>query len=86
MSSGKGVGLAAAAIAALGTLYGFQLPFREFNGVEYRIGEIPRPGDWMERTEWTFARLMYPPAYGRGYGYRYGGGLWTEGFSIWTQD
>jgi Domain of unknown function (DUF4159) len=79
-------------VALLGTLYGFQLPFREFPGVEYRLGEIPLPADAQARTEWAFARLMYPPApggrYGRGYGYGYGyrGTLWTQGNSIWTQD
>ena len=78
-----------AALALLGTLSAFQLPFREFPGVEYRVGDIPMPGDALERTEWAFARLMYPPAprgrYGRGFGFR-GGGVWTEGNSIWTQD
>ena len=89
MSSGKALCRLGAVLAALGTLCAFQVPFREFNGVEYRIGEIPRPADWTERTEWTFARLMYPPARyarGGGFGYRFGGCLWTEGFSIWTQD
>jgi hypothetical protein len=75
------------AIAALGTLYAFQMPFREFPGVEYRIGDIPLPPDWTEKTEWAFARLMYPPArYARYGGYRFGGGQWTQGYSIWTQD
>ena len=78
-----------AALALLGTLSAFQLPFREFPGVEYRVGDIPMPADALERTEWAFARLMYPPAprgrYGRGFGFR-GGGVWTEGNSIWTQD
>ena len=74
-------------LAALGTLYAWQIPFREFNGVEYRLGEIPLPPDWAEKSEWTFARLMYPPdPYSRGRGFRFGGGQWTEGFSIWTQD
>ncbi|PWT97538.1 MAG: hypothetical protein C5B51_31250 [Terriglobia bacterium] len=77
----------AAAGAALGTLCAFQLPFREFPGVEYRIGDIPLPPDWGEKTEWAFARLMYPPSrYARYGGFRFGGGQWTEGFSIWTQD
>src|SRR5689334_7157980 len=71
-----------------GTVYAFQLPFREYPGVEYRVGEIPLPPDYQEGTEFTFARLMYPPApggrFGRGYGYR--GFNWTEGNSIWTQD
>jgi hypothetical protein len=57
------------------------------------LGSIPLPPDWNEKTEWAFARLMYPPApgmrggYGRGFGgFRNGNGLWTEGNSIWTQD
>jgi hypothetical protein len=80
----------AAGLAMLGTVYA-QLPFREFPGVEYRAGDIPLPIDWNDKTEWTFARLMYPNApggrYGRGFGFRGGGsGYWTEGNSIWTQD
>jgi hypothetical protein len=74
--------------AVLGTLSGFQLPFREFPGVEYRVGDIPLPADAADKTEWTFARLMYPQAprsrYGR-FGFR-GGGVWTEGNTMWTQD
>src|SRR5215472_2711468 len=77
-----------------GSLLAFQRPFREFPGVEYRLGDIPLPTDYQEKTEWAFARLMYPPApggrYGRGYGYGrfrgYGRGDWTQGYSIWTQD
>ena len=76
--------------AAIGTLCA-QRPFREFPGVEYRLGSIPLPVDWQERTEFVFARLMYPSApggrngYGRGFGRGYGG-VWTEGNTIWTQD
>jgi hypothetical protein len=73
----------------LGTLCAFQRPFREFPGIEYRIGEIQLPPDYQEKTEWTFARLMYPLAPGgRGFGgYRRGGGVdWTHGNSMWTQD
>ena len=84
----------AIAAALLGSLWAFQAPFREYPGVEYRLGDIPLPQDYQEKTEWAFARLMYPPApggrYGRGFGYGYGyrGGssYWTEGNSIWTQD
>lgn len=74
--------------STLTTLWAFQLPFREFPGVEYRVGEIPLPADWREKTEWVFARLMYPPSpVGRfGRAYRFGGWDWTQGFSIWTQD
>jgi hypothetical protein len=79
-----GVGL-----ALFGMLYGFQLPFREFPGVEYRLGDISLPADFQEKTEWAFARLMYPQSPfargGRGFGFR-GGGLWSEGNTMWTQD
>ena len=79
---GLGIGL-----SALGTLWGFHRPFREFPGVEYRIGDISLPPDWQEPSEWVFARLMYPPSPYRRGGFRFGGGSdWTEGFSIWTQD
>ena len=56
------------------------------------MGEIKLPPDWQEKTEWTFARLMYPSVsggrFGRGGGFggRGGGGLWTQGNSMWTQD
>jgi hypothetical protein len=84
---GFGVGMG---VALAGTLLAFQLPFREFPGVEYRVGDIPLPTDWQEKTEWAFARLMYPPApggrYSRGYGFGFRGGSWNQGFAIWTQD
>src|SRR5271169_3246433 len=75
----------AAAISLLGTLSAFQKPFREYPGVEYQIGSIPLPSDWQERTEWTFARLMYPQAPGGRYR-GYSRGIWTQGNTIWTQD
>ncbi len=78
-----------------GTLSAFQLPFRElpfreYPGVEYQLGTIPLPADARERTEFVFARLMYPSAFGGRGGF--GGGRfrergpWYEGNSIWTQD
>ena len=75
MSFPKALG---ASLALLGILYGFQLPFREFPGVEYRVGDISLPPDYQEKTEWAFARLMYPPSPyggrgGRGFGFRGGG-------------
>ena len=75
MSFPKALG---ASLALLGILYGFQLPFREFPGVEYRVGDISLPPDYQEKTEWAFARLMYPQSPygrgGRGFGFRGGGG------------
>ena len=78
----------ACGILALSTLGAFQIPFREYPGVEYRVGDIPLPPDWQQKSEWSFARLMYPPSrYGRyGRGSRSGGGSWQQGYAIWTQD
>ncbi len=84
------IGCLALSAALIGVLYA-QRPFREFPGVEYQLGSIPLPPDWQEKTEWTFARLMYPQGPGGRYGGGYGRGfrnrgIWTEGNSIWTQD
>ena len=71
-------------LTVLGALYAFQRPFRQFNGVEYAIGDIPMPSDWQEKTEWAFARLMFPP--GPLNGYRGRDLDWHVGVSLWTQD
>jgi len=71
-------------LAVLGALYAFQRPFRQFNGVEYAIGDIPMPPDWQDKAEWAFARLMYPP--GPLNGYRNRDLDWHVGVSLWTQD
>ena len=68
--------------ACLGTLYAFQRPFREYPGVEY--DGMPPPPDWQEKTEWAFARLMYPPGPNDGYAGRFDGD-WRQGLSLWTQ-
>jgi hypothetical protein len=90
--------LAVAGFAICGTfllvrgLSAFQRPFRMFPGSAYE--ECGLPADWSEKTEWVFARLMYPPSAfgrrgGRG-GFRGGGfgrfGDWTMGRSSWTTD
>src|SRR6185369_6508804 len=49
-------------LAFLGALYALQRPFREYPGVEY--SDFPLPVDAREKTEWVFARLMYPSAHG----------------------
>jgi len=88
MTRRKAACLAIASAVLIGSLYA-QRPFREFPGVEYQVGSIPLPPDYRDPGEWTFARLMYPPApggrYGRGYGYR-NGGHWELGNAMWTQD
>ncbi|HWB87250.1 MAG TPA: DUF4159 domain-containing protein, partial [Bryobacteraceae bacterium] len=88
----RAVVLMCGVIAFLGAVYAFQRPFRQFPGREYY--DFPLPPDWQAKSEWTFARLMYPPAYGgRGFGFRRGygrfgggGGDWTQGYSSWTTD
>jgi hypothetical protein len=93
MSIPKALLWCVASVAFLGALYAWQRPFRQYPGVEY--GDFPMPPDWQEKTEWAFARLMYPNArggYGRGFARGYGGGEyggygdWAQGNTIWTQD
>ena len=72
----------------LGTAYAIDRtlphPFREFPGIEYQLGSISLPADAQERTEWAFARLMFPGGWNDGYAGREGD--WHEGVSLWTQD
>jgi hypothetical protein len=88
---GRSMRLATAALVFLAivtAIFAFQKPFREYPGVEYE--DFPLPPDYQEKTEWAFARLMYPPFMGgSGFGYGYGrrrGGDWTQGRSSWTTD
>jgi len=79
----------AALVAAVGalTLAAFQRPFQEYPGVEYRIGSIPLPPDANEKTEFAFARMMFPG--GPLDGYQQTGrftGDYHRGLSLWTQD
>ena len=73
---------AACGIVCLGALSAFQRPFRQFPGVEYFSFELTP--DWQEKTEFTFARLMFPP--GPLNGYRGRDAEWHQGISLWTQD
>jgi hypothetical protein len=73
------------AALSLGVLLAFQRPFREYPGIEY--SNFPLPSDYQDKAEWTFARLMYPPAFGRGRGFRrFAFSDWREGVSSWTTD
>src|SRR5262249_22874788 len=76
--------LVAGTFAVFSALAAFQRPFREFPGVEYGKN-YPLPRDYQERTEWAFARLMYPPV-GRINGGSELYGSWKEGGSNWTMD
>ena len=67
----------------MGVIYA-QRPFREYPGVEHE--NFPIPPDYQEKTEWVFARLMYPPVAGNGYYSWRNNGDWTQGRSNWTID
>jgi len=71
-------------LAALTALYAFQRPFREYPGIEYEHFQLP--SDYQEKTEWAFARLMYPPGPPSINGYYGRDRDWHEGMSLWTQD
>jgi len=73
---------AACGVLCAGAVFAFQRPFRQFPGVEYYSFELTP--DWQERTEFVFARLMFPP--GPLNGYRGRDADWRTGISLWTQD
>ncbi|HYL76043.1 MAG TPA: DUF4159 domain-containing protein [Bryobacteraceae bacterium] len=83
MSCRKGLFRLAGGLIVLSALYAFQIPFRQFHGVEYR--DFNLPPDWQEKGEWAFARLMFPPGPNDGYRGRFDGD-WRLGLSLWTQD
>jgi len=66
----------------IGAIYA-RLPFREYPGVEYE--RFPLPRDYLEPTEWAFARLMYPPVSPYNGGFQFFGD-WRLGGSNWTMD
>ena len=76
---------AACTLALIGSLHAFQRPFRQYPGTEYF--QFETPPDWNEKTEWVFARLMFPGGGPNidGYYPRFQGN-WREGSSLWTQD
>jgi len=60
MTIGKIVNGLMGALIGLGSIPAMQLPFREYPAIEYN--NFPVPPDYQVKTEWAFARLMYPPA------------------------
>jgi hypothetical protein len=68
--------------AVLGTLYAFQQPFRQYPGQEYATFDLP--ADYREKTEFQFARLMYPPH--PSIGLTRTRGPWQNGWASWTND
>ncbi len=77
----------AGGVALATALYAFQHPFRVYPSME-PYDDIPVPPDWQEKTEWVFARLMYPQHPNARFGrWRWNVMLdWREGGTSWTQD
>jgi hypothetical protein len=73
----------AGSLALITALSAFQRPYRQVPGAEY--DNYPLPPDYQEKTEWVFARLMYPPV-GRYFGGFQFMGSWKEGASNWAMD
>jgi hypothetical protein len=81
-------GVAGCGLALIGVLYGFQKPFRQYTSFE-RYDNIPMPPDWQDKTEWVYARLMYPehPDALLARRVRWGSMFdWRAGGTSWTQD
>jgi hypothetical protein len=88
MKSGNTPAIAVCAILCVGGAFALDRtlphPFREYPGIEYSLGEIPLPPDYQEKTEWAFARMMFPG--GRLDGYRNRELDWHTGVALWSQD
>jgi hypothetical protein len=74
----------------LTALYAYQRPFRVYQSME-PYDDIQLPPDYQDKTEFVFARLMYPQHPNARFGprrWRYGQGSvdWREGGTSWTQD
>lgn len=84
------VALSGCTLALACALLAFQKPFRQYISME-AFDNIPLPEDWHDKTEWVFARLMYPQNPEARFGggrYRRGGEIldWHAGGTSWTQD
>jgi hypothetical protein len=74
----------------LGALYAYQRPFRVYPSME-PYDDIALPPDYQDKTDFVFARLMYPQHPNARFGprrWRSGQGSvdWREGGTSWTQD
>jgi hypothetical protein len=82
----KALWRAGMALVCVSALYAFTKPFRVYISME-GYDNIPIPPDGDEKTEYVFARLMYPQhPYARFARYRFGRLDWREGGTSWTQD
>jgi hypothetical protein len=75
------------ALVLVSSVAAFQMPFRVYVSME-GYDNIPLPADYQEKSEWIFARLMYPPnpdAHFAAGGRRFASD-WRQGGTSWTQD
>jgi len=70
-------------LVLVGGLCAFQMPFREYAGQEYN--DFPLPPDYQQKTEFVFARLMYPQGDWGIFGWLWRFD-WRQGRSAWTND
>src|SRR5580692_8195876 len=78
----------AGGLVFVSTLAAFQMPWRVDMSLE-GYDNVPVPTDYQEKTEWVFARLMYPvhpQARFSRRGFGFGGGDWRQGGTSWSQD
>ena len=68
------------AFLLVGVAYAYQAPFREYPSVEYGVERLPP--DYQEKTEFAFARLMYPPGWNDGYRGRFDGDWRLRAFAL----
>jgi hypothetical protein len=84
-----GGGLALLGVALFATVHASQPGFRVYPSLE-PYDDVSLPPDYQEKSEWIFARLMYPehPNALFNMRYRFGGGSrdWRDGGTSWTQD
>jgi hypothetical protein len=81
--------IALCGLAVIGAVYAFQNPFRVYRSFE-PYDNIQLPPDWQEKTEYVFARLMYPEhpeallarrmRWGMPWDYHEGGTSWTQDY------
>lgn len=72
-------------IVCVSALCAFQLPFRVYRSME-PYDNVVLPPDFADKTEWIFARLMYPQHPYARFGRWRMGGDWREGGTSWSQD
>ena len=87
MRSQRAFGVSVCGLVLITAVYAFQKPFRQYPSME-GYDAIALPPDYQEKTEWVFARLMYPqhPSARFSRGFRGVRLDWRQGFTSWTQD